>query len=211
MGLDCRSSRSGEALTALSAVPSDSTAVARPLDIHPTCQVGGVWLGGTERRAGTNVLPGDRPMKTLADLMETGRERLFQHWLERIQRDHAPGPLSEPELADHIPEFLKEVVAALHREEAGEAPKTHRVGPLGWEHGEQRFRTGFDLAAVVREYGTLHDCILDLVEDAGHGLLHVEEVRILEQCFNRALAEAVEHFMRIRDREREQGAHPPPG
>ncbi|HEX8433687.1 RsbRD N-terminal domain-containing protein [Archangium sp.] len=149
-------------------------------------------------------------MNTLADVMEAGQEKLFRRWLERVQRDHAPGPLSEPELADHIPEFLKEVVAALHREEEGEAPKTHRVGPLGWEHGEQRFRTGFDLPSVVREYGALHECIFDLVEEAGHGLVRVEEARILLLCFNRAIAEAVAHFMHRRERELLGEAAPPP-
>lgn len=151
-------------------------------------------------------------METLADMMEAGSERLFECWKERVQRDHAPGPLSEPELADHIADFLKAVIAALRREEEGVAPKTHRVGPLGWEHGEQRFRVGFDLPNVVREYGVLLDCIFDFVEERGHALLHLEEVRILQQCFNRALADAVAHYTRIRERElRGDEAHPPTG
>jgi hypothetical protein len=149
-------------------------------------------------------------MNTLADVMEAGQEKLFRRWLERVQRDHAPGPLSEPELADHIPEFLREVIAALHREEEGAAPKTHRVGPLGWAHGEQRFRTGFDLFHVVREYGALHECLLDLVEEGGHGLIRVEEARILLQCFNRAIAEAVAHYLHMRERELQGEAAPPP-
>jgi hypothetical protein len=147
-------------------------------------------------------------MDTLADVMEARQDVLFQRWLERVQRDHAPGPLTRPELADHIPEFLREVIAALHREEEGEAPKTHRVGPLGWEHGEQRFHTGFDLPNVVREYGALQDCILDLVEEQGHALLRLEESRILMQCFNRAIADAVTHFSRLRERELQQGESP---
>jgi hypothetical protein len=151
-------------------------------------------------------------MKTIADMMEAGSEQIFERWLERVQEEHAPGPLSRPELADHIPDFLREVVAALRREEEGQAPKTHRVGPLGWEHGEQRFRVGFDLSNMVREYGTLHDCIYDFVEERGHALLRVEEVRVLVQCFNRAIAEAVVHYTRIRERELlEHEAHPPPG
>jgi hypothetical protein len=151
-------------------------------------------------------------MKTIADMMEAGSEHIFERWLERVQQEHAPGPLSRPELADHIPDFLREVVAALRREEEGQAPKTHRVGPLGWEHGEQRFRVGFDLSNMVREYGALHDCIYDFVEERGHALLRVEEVRVLVQCFNRAIAEAVVHYTRIRERELlEHEAHPPPG
>ncbi|QRN95676.1 RsbRD N-terminal domain-containing protein [Archangium violaceum] len=148
-------------------------------------------------------------MFSVADLMEAHKERLFARWLEQVRRHHAPGPLSEPELANHFPDFLREVIAALHREEEGEAPKTHRVSPLGWEHGEQRFRTGFDLSAVVREYGSLQECILDLVEESGHGLIRVEDVRILEQCFNRALADAVAHFLSIQEREHAQAASPP--
>jgi hypothetical protein len=147
-------------------------------------------------------------MDTLADVMEARQDVLFQRWLERVQRDHAPGPLSRPELADHIPEFLREVIAALHREEEGEAPKTHRVGPLGWEHGEQRFHTGFDLPSVVREYGALQDCIFDLVEEQGHALLRLEETRILVQCFTRAIADAVAHYMRLRERELQEGESP---
>ncbi|WNG44497.1 hypothetical protein F0U60_10525 [Archangium minus] len=155
---------------------------------------------------------GSAAMDTLADMMEAGREQLFARWLERVQQHHAPGPLTEPELADHIPDFLREVIAALRREEEGSAPKTHRVGPLGWEHGEQRFRIGFDLPSVVREYGELHECIFELVEERGHALLRLEEAWILLQCFNRAIADAVAHFMRMRERELTGGvAHSPAG
>jgi hypothetical protein len=151
-------------------------------------------------------------MKTVADMMEAGSELIFERWLERVQRDHAPGQLSRPELADHIPDFLREVVAALRREEEGQAPKTHRVGPLGWEHGEQRFRVGFDLNSMVREYGALHDCIYEFVDEQGHALVRVEEVRVLVQCFNRAISEAVVHYTRIRERELlGQEEHPPAG
>lgn len=150
-------------------------------------------------------------MDTLADVMEAGQEKLFQDWMERVRREHAPGPLSEPELADHIPEFLREVIAALRREEEGEAPKTHRVGPLGWEHGDQRFHTGFDLANMVREYGALHECIFNLVEEQGHALIRVEEARVLLQCFNRAIAEAVVHFTHLRERALTGEEAPPPG
>jgi RsbT co-antagonist protein rsbRD N-terminal domain len=148
-------------------------------------------------------------MFSVAELMEAHQERLFQRWLELVRRHHAPGPLSEPELADHFPNFLRELIAVLRRQDEGEAPKTHRVSPLGWEHGEQRFRAGFDLAAVVREYGSLQACILDLVEEEGHGLIRVEEVRVLEQCFTRALADAVAHYLRIRDREYEGASESP--
>ncbi|HYO66502.1 MAG TPA: hypothetical protein VEU33_10495 [Archangium sp.] len=55
-------------------------------------------------------------MRTVADRMEAGSEHIFERWLERVQRDHAPGELSRPELADHIPDFMREVVAALRRE-----------------------------------------------------------------------------------------------
>ncbi|OJT21951.1 hypothetical protein BO221_24700 [Archangium sp. Cb G35] len=145
-------------------------------------------------------------------MMEAGSELIFERWLERVQRDHAPGELSRPELADHIPDFMREVVAALRREEEGQSPKTHRVGPLGWEHGEQRFRVGFDLPSMVREYGTLHDCIHEFVEEQGQALIRVEEVRVLVQCFNRAISEAVVHYTRIRERQLlgEEPA-PPPG
>ncbi|WP_083681348.1 RsbRD N-terminal domain-containing protein [Archangium sp. Cb G35] len=151
-------------------------------------------------------------MRSVADMMEAGSELIFERWLERVQRDHAPGELSRPELADHIPDFMREVVAALRREEEGQSPKTHRVGPLGWEHGEQRFRVGFDLPSMVREYGTLHDCIHEFVEEQGQALIRVEEVRVLVQCFNRAISEAVVHYTRIRERQLlgEEPA-PPPG
>ena len=151
-------------------------------------------------------------MRSVADMMEAGSELIFERWLERVQRDHAPGELSRPELADHIPDFMREVVAALRREEEGQSPKTHRVGPLGWEHGEQRFRVGFDLPSMVREYGTLHDCIHEFVEEQEQALIRVEEVRVLVQCFNRAISEAVVHYTRIRERELlgEEPA-PPPG
>ncbi|HYO57500.1 hypothetical protein [Archangium sp.] len=61
---------------------------------------------------------------------------------------------------------------------------------VGREHGRQRFRLGFDVGALVREYGVLRGCILDLVEESGCPV-SLPEVRVLTDFIATAIAEGV--------------------
>jgi hypothetical protein len=100
-------------------------------------------------------------MSQLADFLETHKRELLERWMARVDAAIAPGSKSRRELVDHMPVFVDQVIAALRH------PPPHRdlaPSPPGREHGAQRFRLGFEIEDVVREYGMLSHTLLDLLE-----------------------------------------------
>lgn len=149
-------------------------------------------------------MPPPPPRTTgLADLLEARQAELLQRWTEEVKRRFAPGPLSRAELENHIPEFLRELVEGLrHYEETGESGlPTGNVLAVAKEHGKQRFRVGFDLDAVTREYGALSDLLLELAAEVGPPF-PLEEWKVITQRFTHSVAEAVRQYSREREEER---------
>ena len=70
-------------------------------------------------------------------------------------------PLPRAELLDRMPHFIDEITLALHPEALPLPPSSTNAE----EHGAQRYGLGFDVAEVIREYGLLQVCILDLAEE----------------------------------------------
>jgi signal transduction histidine kinase len=68
------------------------------------------------------------------------------------------------------------------------------------EHGEQRLRLGFDVAQVVREYGALHECILELAWDEGL-VISARDQTLVVKWLNTGLADAVAQYVNERDLE----------
>src|SRR3954464_2282414 len=107
-------------------------------------------------------------MSHLADLLQAQTRPLLERWIALVATSLAPDRLTTPELTDHLPAFLQQVIAALREpERSAETSPVDGESPVGREHGAQRFRLGFQLEAVVREYGLLLHLVLDLVEAAG--------------------------------------------
>ena len=100
----------------------------------------------------------------MATLLKVKRQQLIDSWMRETKRENTADPVSRAELLDHIPRFVDELVAALHPE----AVPLPSGGSTALEHGAQRLRLGFNVAEVVREYGTLHRCIIDIAFDADH-------------------------------------------
>lgn len=143
-------------------------------------------------------------MMQLADLLEANLDALLKPWVALVDASLAPGPRSESELADHIPAFLRQVVAALrvpdlHLDAAPVVEASH----IGREHGAQRFRLGFALAAVVREYGLLLRVLLDFAASSG-APLSIDAMRRLTELFTSAMAEATEEHTRRLDQARKE-------
>ncbi len=135
-------------------------------------------------------------MHHLADLLEAHTEALLTQWIARVGASLAPGSHTRAELVDHLPAFLRQVISAL-REPArdSESSPVHGQSGAGREHGAQRFRLGFELEAVVREYGLLLHLVLDLVEAAGAAVA-IGEVRRLNDVVTSAVAEATAEYAR---------------
>lgn len=124
--------------------------------------------------------------ENLADLLELRIDAVFERWKAAVESSPAPGDRLEAELAAEVPSFLRQIVATLRGQAA---PAAAASG----ERGARRFRSGFQLEQVVREYGQLMHAVLDLVEAAA-----IREVRQLHDLFTRAVAEATaEHVRRL--------------
>ena len=136
-------------------------------------------------------------MSALATFIAANAEQLLAQWTTRL------APLvpaaSESELRDHVPMLLSELVTALRTSSLPD------FSPNAKEHGRQRYRLGFDLKIVVREYGLLRDVILDAIEHASVPIT-LMDVRILTGFLTEVVAEGVTEHLRQQVREREQAA-----
>ncbi len=139
-------------------------------------------------------------MRVLAAFLAARRDALIERFSRRVQVTLAPTALSRSELIDHFPDFLHELVLAL--EQDGWPPdRLFGINRTAVAHGAQRLRLGFDLDAVVCEYGLLRDCIFEMLEEAElqPGL---RELRILTDCISAATADSVRRYVG----ERQDGA-----
>jgi PAS domain S-box-containing protein len=106
-------------------------------------------------------------MTELADLLESRRNELSAAWAARARSAVGRGGAGEraaPELGELMPAILGRLVSSL-RAPAGVEPRPLEDTWAGaaTEGAPLRLRAGFDLAAVVREYGVLLDLALDMV------------------------------------------------
>ncbi len=125
---------------------------------------------------------------TLADVLEQRREEVLQRWTYRRCEGLPPGARTRSELRDFLPEYLQQLAAMLRQDSREEEERS----------GPRRLPTGFDLETLVREYGVLRECILDLVEESGVQVT-LREVRALTAHITTRIAEAVSEYVRQRD------------
>jgi signal transduction histidine kinase len=137
----------------------------------------------------------------LNDVLAAHRDEVMALWQAQIAGTLAPEALAPLELANHIPEFLDEIVSVL-RTEAGLSPR----GPAPEEsttaavHGAQRLRLGFSLDSVVREYGALSAAIVSVARDAGAEISY-REMEVLFDAIIAGIARAVSEYTQQRDAE----------
>src|SRR4029079_7267785 len=100
----------------------------------------------------------------LGDLLSERRGEILRIWTASIRRlSPESAEATTSELIDHLPRIVDELTDLLR------TPGEERVVPdrasTSGRHGVQRYRLGFVVEAVVREYGLLHRCVLDVVRD----------------------------------------------
>jgi PAS domain S-box-containing protein len=117
------------------------------------------------------------------------REALIERFLREVEfRDVAPDGIVGSELRDSLPQLFDEVIAAIRRNYTGSLVD-HSL-PAAAEHGAHRWRQGFDLRAVVREYGVLENVVYRDLEEQGVEP-SLREVRAFQNCLNSGLSLAV--------------------
>jgi len=136
---------------------------------------------------------------TLHGVLKAKRELLVACWSTRIRAAFVTAPLTNAELLDRIPAFVDEIIAALYPDAAPLPSASAHAS----EHGAQRLGLHFDVAEVVREYGLLHECILELAGDSGLQI-SLKDQQIVLKWVNSGIADALAQYMKRRDEELER-------
>jgi signal transduction histidine kinase len=146
---------------------------------------------------------------SLANAIATEKADLIRRWRERVRGTIDPTAVGSEEIIDSLPAFLDELVDHLHG--APDQPPeqtTDRAREIAAKHGTVRFHAGFGLGAVIREYGVLRDCVLDLIRERGIEV-DIEDLKTLLRHLNAGVVIASEQFARERDQaiERQSREH----
>jgi signal transduction histidine kinase len=136
------------------------------------------------------------PAGSLAALLKVRRQELIDRWTSAVMRENSPEPLPRAALVDEMPRFIDDLLAALHPE-AMPLPSTPQNA---LEHGSQRLQLGFNVREVVREYGILHRCIIQIANEAGLAITPREQ-SILATDLTDGIAAAVSQYVSERDGE----------
>lgn len=136
----------------------------------------------------------DRHESGLHDLLKRDRDNLIALWGKKIKGLADAASLAHGELLDHMPAFVDEVIRALYPGAVPLPPSSASAE----EHGGQRLRLGFDAAEVVREYGALHEAILEIA-DRGHVTVTLKEEGLVARWINVGIADAVAQYVQERD------------
>src|SRR5204863_7951741 len=109
-----------------------------------------------------------------------------------------PETMPQIELLDHMPDYLKEVIAALRADatRSSRVKLEHSATAAG--HGGQRLRLGFSLDSVVHEYGALRAAIVATAEEAG-AATELRELEIVHDFLITGIANAVSAYTQQRD------------
>jgi signal transduction histidine kinase len=137
----------------------------------------------------------------LHEVLAAKNDEVMTRWRANVRGTIAPEAMLPIELVNHLPKFVREIVAAL-RVDAGAAssvPSPEDSGTAA-DHGEQRLRLGFSLDAVVREYGVLRDAIVATARDAG-AQITFRELQVVSDAIISGIAHAVTEYTQQRDAE----------
>ena len=133
--------------------------------------------------------------------LQKHREEIIARFLRALAgRDVVPDGLVESAIRDSLPELFDQIIEELARKDRRSLVDPPL--PAAAEHGAHRWRQGFDLRAVVREYGIFENVIYKDLE--GQGITPtLREVRALQNCLNAGLASAVVAFSEEADQVRQ--------
>ena len=132
----------------------------------------------------------------LAALLKLRRQDLIDRWSAATKRENTVDPLPQTELIDHIPRFVDELIIALYPE----VVPLPSLGEIALEHGAQRLGLGFNVAEVVREYGTLHRCIIEVADEAREPITTHDQL-VIARWLNTGIANALSQYVNDRDAE----------
>ncbi len=137
--------------------------------------------------------------ETLAALINDKKIEIMDIWRLKVRQIDSAKEMTDPVINDEIPKLLDEVVIELQTME-NHAPKSQSAGkelqnlrPQAVNHGEERFKAGFSVTEVVREYSLLREIIGDVVEKGGPPLSG-SCGRTVHRAINSAISIAVQSY-----------------
>ncbi len=138
----------------------------------------------------------------LAQLLRDQRDQIVSRFVAEVQRkDLSPRRISRAMLTDHIPRFLDEIVAEVTRMKAVRTSQdVSDTSETARRHGKQRWGLGYDLDALIREYGILRHCIVQTAKQVGTPLT-IDEFDVLSKCLSVGVAQAATAYIEYRDGE----------
>jgi len=100
--------------------------------------------------------------RTLEQILTERRDVIIARFIAEVRRQElAPAGVPRALLVDHLPTFLDEIVTELGLQHEGrDSLDATDASITARRHGGQRWSLGYDLEAVLREYGVLRHCVL---------------------------------------------------
>jgi signal transduction histidine kinase len=139
----------------------------------------------------------------LHELLSEYRDEIVAR-CERKLRERRPDRPSD-ELVNSIPGFLDELIAAERRLAGFPASTTlPEESEYSRLHGEQRFRTGYDIGELPLDYGTISETIAELAMEH-HMALDGPSYKLLNECIDNAVAAAISEYFTLSHESAEQG------
>ncbi len=133
----------------------------------------------------------------LDDFLIANRADIIERAHRGVDPIVRPG-LLDVELAEGIPIFLDQLVAALRSERSSDVVDHRDISVSAGRHGHDLLRRGVTIGQVVHVYGDVCQAITDLALHS-NAQISREEFRTLNQCLDDAIAQAVTEYARQRE------------
>jgi signal transduction histidine kinase len=144
------------------------------------------------------------------EFLRRDRDRIMDEWERAVRDDPQPVSLGKSALRDELPEFLDELASWM---EGPDDPSVGMLHAVSAGHVAQRLKHAYELKQLIEEYRILRATILRLLlqeesvaaasgEDGREA--RVKELARLNAGLDRAISDAVEHFVAEREHIRER-------
>ena len=129
-------------------------------------------------------------MPTLDSILEQKRSLILETFVSEVRVYRlAPPHLANAEIADRLGDYLSAVVGALRRGHSKDPDALH----IAAAHGEQRARIGYDVIALVGEFGILRSTAVEVARQ--NNALSVTEMERFCEILHLSLMAALTRFV----------------